>query len=101
MLQPTESAGFLGAAIGRFHDARAAAGHHGESGPGQARTNLAGQLVVGLILRESGRPEYRHARADEMQGSESVEEFPEDARGSSQLDAARLRPMKESRHLRC
>src|SRR5207245_4305038 len=61
------SAGLLGSAIGGFHDARSAAGHYREPGPGQTSADFQGELVVGLVLHKSSGSEDSHARADEMQ----------------------------------
>src|SRR5260221_12202706 len=89
------AAGLAGAAVGRLHDPGPAAGHHGETGPGQAGTDLAGQGVVRMILPEAGRAEDGDARADEVQGPEAAQEFPEDPQGAGQLEAALLRPLQE------
>src|SRR5690242_7372933 len=71
--------GFFCAAVGRFHDSRAAAGHHCESEPGNGCTHLSSQLVVGILSFDSGRSENGYAWADEMQHPESAQKIAQHA----------------------
>ncbi len=83
------AAGVARAAIGGLHQARAAAGHHGEAERAHAAADFARDLVERMRLAESRRSEDRDARPDEVQRAESADEVAHRAR--EQLDLAQPR----------
>src|SRR4051794_8749391 len=71
-VQPDRArADLMGAAVGRLHRARAAAGDHGEAGAAQPPADLPGQLVLGASGRRARRAEHRHAALDPVQRLEA------------------------------
>ena len=68
-----DAARLLGAAVGRFHDARTAAGDNGEAGVDGKSSETPRVLVPGVALRRARRAEDRHARhADRLDGEEAL-----------------------------
>ena len=67
-----ESAGFVGAAVGCLHQARPAAGDHGEAVFGKAGRCLAAELVPAVALGDPGRAENRDAVVDVAQRVEAA-----------------------------
>ena len=90
-----EAARVLRAAVGGLHDAGAAAGHDGEAGVGQAGADIAGELVVAMVLLEARGAEDGDARADEVELAEAAHHLEEDLDGEPELEAARLRAGEE------
>ena len=90
------SAGFTGAAIGRLHQPRAAAGHHGESETDERGTQVTGHRVVGVRLRIAGRAEDGHTGPGEVQGAKPGDEVPHGAQHQPQFPVSGVRSLEEN-----
>jgi hypothetical protein len=69
------AADFFGAAVRRFHNARAAAGHNREPEARNGRAHFSSELVMGIVLFDSRRTEDGYARADEVEGAKSTQKI--------------------------
>ena len=87
-------------AIGGLHDARPAAGHHREAGAHELSSDLAAELVVGMVLPEARRAEDGDARTHEVKDAEAPHELEEDAYGADELVPPRLRSLEEAPYFR-
>ena len=68
-------AGVVRAAIGGFHQAGPAAGHHRETEQADAAPQFARDGIVRMRLAEPGRPEHGDARPAEMQRAKPADEI--------------------------
>lgn len=75
------------AAIGGFHEAGPAASHDSEAFAGDGLADAAAEVVVGVVLGESGGAEDGDAGADEVEFAESADEFAADAEDAEELGA--------------
>src|SRR5262249_42488823 len=75
------SAGFLCAAVSRFHKAGAAARHDGEAGLYQRLSRVSSERIIGMVFLKSRRSEDRYAGAHKMQRPEAADKLPEDLDG--------------------
>ncbi len=66
---------FFGAAVRRFHDAGAAAGHDREPEPCNGRAHFSSQLVMRIVAFNSRRAENGYARADEVERAKSAQKI--------------------------
>ena len=86
MLQPIESPpASLAAAVGGFHDPRAAARDHGEAALRDAVADLPRSRVVGRVGLDARRPEDRHGQADAREHVEAVDELAHDAQHAPRI----------------
>src|SRR4030095_6968100 len=83
------------AAVGRLHNARAAAGHHRESEPGNRRAHLQGQFVMRIVRLDSRRAEDGYARTNEMKSAISAQEIAHDSQQRAELCEPRPRAFQE------
>ena len=88
------TAGFEGAAIGGFHDARAAASDHRDAIPRKQRPRFLRRFVFGIVGRRPRRTEDRDAVRDMRQVFKALDELAHDAEnapgiGVEELIAAR------------
>ena len=74
-----QAAGLACAAIGGFHDARAAARHDGEARSRERAADFARQLVIAVRLGEARGAEDRDAGPVELEALEAVQELEEEA----------------------
>jgi hypothetical protein len=81
----TATSRFFGAAVGSLHDARASPGHDGETHVTGRRTHVAGQLIVRVILLQSGRSEHGDTRASEVQAAKAAQHLAGDSIHRAQL----------------
>ncbi len=76
MLQPDRKrADVARAAVGRLHDAGAAAGDHRVAGAPQARADLARERVVGVLRGRARGAEHRDRAADLRERVEAAREL--------------------------
>jgi hypothetical protein len=90
-----QAARIVRAAIGGFHQARTAAGHHGKPHSAEPATHLARQFVVLVAFLEAGGAEHGDARSDEMQVTKSIQEVARGAQQEHRLAHAGVGPLKE------
>src|SRR5262249_44339632 len=83
------------AAVGGLHDTRTTPGHYREAGAGQLGPHLAGQPIVGMLVRKPRRAEHRDAGPDEVKGAKAADHLPENPEGPEELEPAWLRALKE------
>jgi hypothetical protein len=97
ILQATDrpAACFARPAIGRFHQAGAAARHDGEADSRKAAPDEASQLVERMLRPESGRSEHRHARPHEVEHPEAPEKVHGRSREQQQFLGTGVRPLKQ------
>ena len=91
----TATAGFLRPAIGRFHDAGSAAGHHREAQTGDFSGNLPCFLIPRMAFIQPGGAEYRDARAHKMEGAQAAEEVEENEPQGFDFLPSAVRPCDE------
>ncbi len=89
------AAGFLGAAVGRLHHPRPAAGHDREADPAEGRSHDTGEFVFGVAFADPGRAEHRDTRSDEVQATESPDHLAHHPRHRSQLATPQARATEE------
>src|SRR5204862_7641136 len=81
----------LGAAVGRLHDAPAAAGDAPEALLTQAPGNAAGEPILRVAAPGARRSEDAHRGADVGQRLESLDELAKDAQGAPGIGLQELR----------
>ena len=89
------TADFFCAAVGRLHDAWAAAGHYRETEPGNRRAHLQGQFVMRIVRFDSRRAEDGYARTNEMKSAISAQEIAHDSQQRAKLCDSRARAFEE------
>ncbi len=95
MLQPTERPPIsFRAAIGRFHQAWAGAGHNGKAKSGDARAHLTGELIFRCVGFDPSRAKNGHARADKMKHPETAQKIRHDSKESKELLETRMRTLE-------
>src|SRR5262249_60499440 len=80
---------------GRLHNAWAAAGHYGESEPGNRRAHSSGQFIMRIIRFDSRRAKDGHTRTNEMKSAISTQEIAHDSQQCTELCKSRVRAFKE------
>ena len=88
------SADILGAPIGGFHDARAAAGENREPKLRQSGAQLASELIVRVVLGKPGRAEHRDAWPDKVQHAKAPQKVLHHPEQRLQLVRPRTRPLQ-------
>ena len=79
------ASGLACAAVHRFHQTRAATGHRGESKFGHAPAHFTPELVQRMRLAVPRRTEHGHARPNEVECSESLDEVRKGSQDEPQL----------------
>ena len=86
---------FFRAAVGRFHDAGSAAGHHCEPEPCNCRAYFPSELVIRIIAFNPSRAENGHTWTDEVQDAKSAQKIAHDSQKGEELGKTRTRPFEE------
>lgn len=73
----TDASCLFGATVRGFHNAGPSAGHHDKSGLCQCTAQLAGQLVIRMVLLEPCRTENRDAFLGEIEAFEAAQKLQE------------------------
>ena len=90
------SAHVLRATARGLHDARAAAGHHGETDLSERTAHLHAHAIERALFRRAGGAEKSYAWADEMQRTEAADHRAEDVDSLQQFLPALVRPLQEA-----
>src|SRR5262249_37406823 len=91
-----KAAHIFGPAVGRLHDARAAACHDGKTQLRQSSADLPGELVVGVTFGKPRRAKNRDAGTDKVQRAKAPNELSRDPEDREELAAPRPRTFEEN-----
>src|SRR5437762_10282764 len=87
--------GLFGAAVRRFHDPGAAAGHDSESELRDGRAHFPSELAIRIIAFNPSRAENGHTWTDEVQDAKSAQKIAHDSQKGEELGKTRTRPFEK------
>src|SRR5205814_302812 len=87
---------FFGAAVRRFHDARAATGHNRESKARDSCAHFPGEIVIRVVARNPRRAEHGYARTNKMECAKSAQEIAHDSQHSEKFSKTGPRSFQEN-----